>query len=179
MNNKKWVRTWVKEQKKLLSEEERQRQSRMVIKKLLSHPSILHAKMIMAYFPLPDELDVQDLLSELYASGKTVFLPVISDGEIILRKFQGFEQMEPGVFGVQEPCGEEFYRLTEVETVIVPGIAFSRNGYRLGRGKAYYDRFLPKVQIAYKIGVGYDFQLMDEIPTEPHDVRLDEILSAD
>ena len=65
--------------------------------------------------------------------------------------------------------------VTMVHVAVIPGMAFDREGHRLGRGKGYYDRFLNRVK-TYKIGVCFDFQMMDQLPHDPHDVMMDEII---
>ena len=67
--------------------------------------------------------------------------------------------------------------LDAIDVVIIPGVAFTRDGKRLGRGKGYYDRFLPKLSTAYRIGVCYDFQLSDTLPTESYDQKMDLVIS--
>ena len=64
-----------------------------------------------------------------------------------------------------------------IELVVVPGMAFDKQGHRLGRGKGYYDRLLPKLTNAYKLGVCFPYQYIEEVPTDEHDIRMDEVLT--
>ena len=64
----------------------------------------------------------------------------------------------------------------EIQLAIIPGMAFDRAWHRLGRGKGYYDRLLPKLKKAHLLGICFPFQLLDEVPTEPHDVKMQEVL---
>ena len=66
-----------------------------------------------------------------------------------------------------------------IDLIIVPGVGFDRQGNRLGRGKGYYDRLLPRIPSAYKIGICFPFQLVEEIPAEPFDIRMDEIVTKE
>ena len=76
---------------------------------------------------------------------------------------------------ILEPTGELCDGAEHMDVAVIPGMAFDREGHRLGRGKGYYDRFLNRVQ-TYKIGVCFDFQMMDQLPHDPHDVMMDEII---
>ena len=86
--------------------------------------------------------------------------------------------MERGAFGILEPTGEVFSDYDNVDAAIIPGMAFDGHGNRLGRGKGYYDRLLPRLTKAYKIGVCFPFQYFDEIPSEEHDVVMDCVVSS-
>lgn len=84
--------------------------------------------------------------------------------------------MTRGAFGIMEPSGELFTDYSRITLAVVPGMAFDSHGHRLGRGKGYYDRFLPLLPQAYKIGVCFPFQLVDDVPIEPTDVVMDEVV---
>ena len=75
-----------------------------------------------------------------------------------------------------EPTGEVFDNYTDIDLAVIPGVAFDKDGNRMGRGKGYYDRLLPKLGNTYKIGICLPFQLVEKIPTDEHDVRMDEVL---
>ena len=75
-----------------------------------------------------------------------------------------------------EPDGATYRDYAKVDLVLVPGVAFDLEGYRLGHGKAYYDRLLPRLIHARKVGVGFGFQLVESVPVEPHDEVLDAVV---
>jgi 5-formyltetrahydrofolate cyclo-ligase len=79
-----------------------------------------------------------------------------------------------------EPTGEVFSvdSYHEIDLAVIPGVAFDRHGARLGRGKGYYDRLLSLMLNAYKIGICFPFQLLEHIPSEPHDVLMNEVVSG-
>jgi 5-formyltetrahydrofolate cyclo-ligase len=82
-----------------------------------------------------------------------------------------------GAFQIEEPQGDDTVDIAKIEMIVVPAIAYDRRGNRVGRGKGYYDRLLASTK-ATKVGVGYDFQLLDEeIPAEPHDVAVDMVIT--
>ena len=134
------------------------------------------ANIIVAYYSLPDEVDTHNLINDLLAAGKKVYLPrVISDSQMVLCRYTGADSLSEGAFGIMEPVGEPMPADEVIDVVLVPGMAFDAQGNRLGRGKGYYDRFLsalsnPRPRL---IGVCFDFQKVDVVPTEPNDIRVD------
>ena len=131
------------------------------------------AKTILLYCPLPDEADVFPLIDNAFSNGKCVLLPKVVGDDLELRIYKGVESLTRGAYGILEPTGEVFLDYDAIDLAIIPGMAFDRLGNRLGRGKGYYDRLLPRLKNAYKIGVCFPFQYFDEIPSEAHDVRMD------
>ena len=114
------------------------------------------------------------------ALGKKVLLPEVIDGEnMVIREYTGKHDLKEGAFHIMEPIGSLFpeEKYQEIHLAIIPGMAFDQQGNRLGRGKGYYDRFLQKIPQVYKIGICFPFQLVDEIPTEETDIKMDAIMS--
>ena len=142
-------------------------------------PLLQDAQTIVAYYSLDDEVCTHSLINELLAAGKTVYLPkVISAEEMVLCRYTGPESLQQGAFGIMEPVGDTLSTNTTIDVVLVPGMAFDAEGHRLGRGKGYYDRFLstlanPRPRL---IGVCFDFQKVDVVPTEPCDVSVDVVV---
>ena len=96
----------------------------------------------------------------------------------MLRQYTGPECLVAGEqFGIGEPTGPIWTDLDAIQIIIVPGVAFDRSGNRMGRGRGFYDRMLKSTVGALKIGIAYDFQMLDEIPVEPHDVKMDRIIT--
>lgn len=82
--------------------------------------------------------------------------------------------MKKGSFGIDEPTGETVTDLSAIDIAIIPGVGFDKQGNRLGRGKGYYDRLLPKLQ-SYNIGICFSFQVIPAVPVEPFDHPMDEV----
>lgn len=156
---------------------------------LRNHPKVKAAHTLLLYHSLPDEVNTHEWLDELVAAGKQVLLPVVVDEEnMILREYTGKHDLAEGSFHIQEPIGKLFpeSRYQEIEVAIIPGMSFDNEGHRLGRGKGYYDRFLSlwtpngldkHSSIAlYKIGVCFGFQKEPTIPSESHDIIMDEVV---
>lgn len=111
--------------------------------------------------------------------GKQVLLPVVDGSDLVLKCYERPASLREGAFHIMEPIGEPFpvSRYAEIDLAVIPGMAFDRAGHRLGRGKGYYDRLLPRLPKAYKLGVCFPFQLLDSIPCEEHDVVMDDVVA--
>ena len=141
---------------------------------------IASAHTILFFAPLPDELDVWPVLELSLALGTNCALPFFdaekkSYGAKLLKNLA--TDIVIGKFGVREPaagCAE--IPLNQFDLVLVPGMAFDLSGNRLGRGKGFYDRILSEAS-GVKCGVGYDFQLLEKIPSEPHDAKVNFIVT--
>lgn len=147
--------------------------------------SVARVQNIVAYWPMNDELDIRPFLEKIHDNiHYSIYLPVITgDGIMEFRLFEGKDKMaqEPQ-FGIWEPTSKTTLSSEMVTedtplTIIVPGIAFTPHGDRLGRGKGFYDRILTTFQKSRKIGVCLSCQIFDKIPIDPHDQRMDLILS--
>lgn len=138
----------------------------------------LHPSPILAYWPLPDEVDIRPLIDRLVDEGRTVLLPkVTSDETMELRRYTSRSDLKEGAFHIMEPVGEPFDCYEQLTLALVPGVAFDAAGHRLGRGRGYYDRFLAGCPTLYKIGVCFPFQRVAEVPAEAYDVCMDEVVS--
>lgn len=135
---------------------------------------------VLLYHPLADEVDVRPLIRHACSMGHRVLLPVVQGQDLVLKTYEGDEALAVSPMGILEPVGETFStaRYSEIRLVVVPGMAFDQSGHRLGRGKGYYDRLLPLLPEAYRVGVCFPFQLMEDIPYEVHDIRMHEVICA-
>ena len=130
--------------------------------------------------PLPDELDIRPLLLDALATGKVLALPRFdAEQQVYLacRVLHLADDLRPGQFGISEPkesCPE--VPLKQLDFVLAPGVAFALDGRRLGRGRGFYDRLLSSVR-GVKCGIAFDEQIVDDIPAEPQDIRLDYVLT--
>ena len=142
-------------------------------------------KTVMAYWPLADEVDVRQLIDRIVAEGRVALLPkVTGDTTMELRRYTSPADLTEGAFHIMEPVGDPFTDYDQIDAVLVPGMAFDAAGHRLGRGKGYYDRFLaahfspltphPSPLL---IGVCFPFQRVAEVPSEEHDVVMDEVIA--
>jgi 5-formyltetrahydrofolate cyclo-ligase len=128
------------------------------------------------YHSLSDEVNTH-LFIEEWCLKKQLLLPVVVGEELELRLFQNMNELKIGSFSIAEPTGPLFTDYAKIDFVAVPGMAFDRNGHRLGRGKGYYDRLLPKLTNAYKAGICFPYQVVNEVPVEPTDITMDGIIT--
>lgn len=139
----------------------------------------LKAKTVHAYIPMGAEINIQPLLERLINQGITVVTPkTLQKPNMENRVLTSFDDLEKGVFGTSHPATPIEY-IGDFDFIIIPGLAYDSNNYRLGYGGGYYDTFLVKHPKAYKQGIFYPFQLVPEVPTEEHDIQLDDILIKD
>jgi len=150
--------------------------SRDAARRLLADPRLRRAVCVLLYLPVKNELDTRDIFRELAARGATVLLPRCRDGdagELDLYCVDELDQVCPGRFGILEPDPGKCRPApaTPPNTAVVPGVAFDRRGFRLGFGGGYYDRLFARPDMArtLRIGLAYDFQVVDRLPTEPWD----------
>ncbi|MBR4853118.1 MAG: 5-formyltetrahydrofolate cyclo-ligase [Alistipes sp.] len=180
---KKELRRVVKERFKALGEDEKLRKSALLIERLGEILAQRKASVVALFSPMNDEVQIIPLVEKQAQSGVCrVVLPRVesmADGEAEM-EFYDYEptQMAVGAFGIIEPQAGEPCEASEIDVMVVPGVAFDSNGGRLGRGKGYYDRYISRVGFrAECIGVCFDFQLFDKLPTEPHDRAMDMVVS--
>lgn len=146
-----------------------------VFSRLERTAAFLLADKILLYHSLPDELSTRSFL-EKWHSRKHFYLPRVNGVNLDILPYDN-SRMHIGAFNIEEPTGDDLTDISEIELIVTPGVAYDRNGNRVGRGKGYYDRLLAETR-AVKIGVGYDFQLIDDdIETDGHDVKVDIIIT--
>ena len=161
----------------LATQQELEAMSQPIMQALLADKAVAEARTILMYYSLPDEVDTHDAVNELVRRGKTVLLPRVIDGENMeIRIYEKPEDLQEGSYGIMEPTGKPFTDYAVIDVAVVPGMAFDGSGRRLGRGKGYYDRFLPKAVNACKIGVCFGFQKLEAVPADGNDVRMDRII---
>lgn len=140
-----------------------------VVRKLKRCKELIAADTLLLYYPLKDEIDIKPL----YSLDKRIFLPVIENNEMLFRRYDG--DLKKGKFGIMEPTGE-YYTIGSNDLMIVPAVAYDRDGYRLGRGKGFYDRFLADKKIK-TIGVVSKLRVVSDVFREPNDIKVDFIIT--
>ena len=176
--DKQQVRKEIRKKKALLNATRKQVASDRLYALLSASSCYQAASCVMLYASLPDEVPTLPLLLEESRRRHFVLPRVIGLDEMELCQYTGPDDLYPGAFQIPEPRGAVFNNYYDIDLILVPGMAFDSSGNRLGRGKGYYDRFLqhPAFADIPKWGVCYDFQLLEHIPAEPHDVRVQRVL---
>jgi 5-formyltetrahydrofolate cyclo-ligase len=135
------------------------------------------AKKIACYYPIGSEVLTQDIMQEMLADGKEVSLPKVVGDNLSFRKIGGLEDLEKGEFGIMEPK-ENCQEAKEMDIILVPTVAITKNGIRLGYGHGYYDRFLLESS-AKTISLTYLKQVVKGIPFSEKDVKIDWIITEE
>lgn len=173
--NKSELRKIIREKKRQFTQQQLDELSFIVIEKIKNHPAFKTAKRVLLYHSLPDEVCTHQLLCE--TEGKTILLPKVIDNEnMVICEYNKNTSLNKGAFNIMEPYGTPYTNYSEIDLAIIPGMAFDNNGNRLGRGKGYYDRLLEKMTSIYKIGICFPFQMVDNVPTECTDIKMNEII---
>jgi 5-formyltetrahydrofolate cyclo-ligase len=180
---KQTLKSRIYEKRKALSKEEIKGKSSKIKEKLFSLDEFKDAKNILFYVSFNDEVDTHEIIKELLDNkDKTIIVPYVVKNNPILQlsELKNFNELEPKTLGILEPK-ENFTREfnpNKLDMVIVPGVVFDQNGHRIGYGRGYYDRFFHNLgKDVKKIGFAFDFQLVDKIPEEIHDVPVDIVIT--
>ncbi len=221
------VRQEIRRRKAACSAEERAVLSRQVTAKLVATPQWQHAHTVLLYHSLPDEVATHQLITEALSAGKRVLLPVVVGDDLELRFLPTPDALREGAFHILEPTGAPFTDYAAIDLAVIPGVAFTPDGRRLGRGRGYYDRLLahfpqslssslssslsPSLKAKrvlrglplghpcpmrggitpmptglrrpggepspYLIGLCWPFQLLADLPTEPHDLTVHAVIA--
>lgn len=172
---KKEARKLIRELKKQYTAAEKRELSVPVMEQVAADGHFCNAKTVLAYWSMEDEVFTQAFVKQ-WSKEKTLLLPCVKGDELEIRYFDGEDNLRPGeAFGIGEPVGGLFTDLDKIDVILVPGVAFDQLGNRLGRGKGYYDKILKNTR-GYKIGICFSFQVMDEVPVDDYDVKMDRVI---
>lgn len=177
MKDKGSLRTYFLELLKKQTSADIKAKSGLIEQKLLNHTAFQKAKTIMFYASLPGEVDTLEMIRKAIELKKNICVPVVVKNQkaMIPISIKKLADLKNGVYGIPQPNLDASLQvsLKDIDTVIVPGLAFDKLNNRLGRGAGYYDRFLSQRSAnTTTIGLGFDFQLTDSLPVEEHDVPL-------
>lgn len=172
---KERIRSLIKAHKALLSAEEKENSAVKVWAAVEQTGAFVMAEKVLLYNSLSDELDTH-MFIEKWQDRKRLYLPRVDGVNLDILPCDGRE-LRSGSFRILEPVGTDMEDIENIDLVIVPAVAYDCTGNRVGRGKGYYDRLLASTK-ATKIGVGYDFQVIDDVvETDSHDVPVDIVIT--
>lgn len=172
---KQEIRERIRARKALLDNAERERAVMDVFDTLSNLAAFMMADKVLLYNSLPDELATREFFHRLPAD-KSYFLPRVNGPGLDILPYRS-TRMHLGAFRIEEPDGDDTVDIDAIDLVVVPAVAYDRRGNRVGRGKGYYDRLLDGCR-ATTVGVCYDFQLVDEIEADEHDVPVDYVIAG-
>ena len=131
---------------------------------------------ILLYHSLPDEVNTLHLIRQLHAEGHTVLLPTVVGSNLELHAYTGDTDLTTSAdFGIAESTGPLFIDYTNIDLAIIPGLAFTPDGHPLGSRQRHYDRLLPPPRSTH-LGLAFPFQIVDHIPCESHDIKMDMVV---
>ena len=158
--------------------------SEKIVERFMQLDEYAAAKTVMFYVDVRDEVRTRQALPAAIASGKRIVVPYCVDGELELFWLESMDELELGMYRILEPTESmrtvERKKLqpTDLDLVMVPGVAFDRNGGRTGHGKGYYDKLLQHARLdAPLIALSFECQLFDKIPAESHDIFMDKVVT--
>ncbi|MBM3845114.1 MAG: 5-formyltetrahydrofolate cyclo-ligase [Verrucomicrobia bacterium] len=166
----------LREEARRHGEVERRTASEQLCGRLQARAEWIAARYVLGFFPLPSEPDIRPVLEAALRDGKRLALPRFRSGSgdyepVEIRDLA--QDLVPGAFGIREPADTcRVSSMNPLDLILVPGIGFDLAFGRLGRGKGHYDRLLAGTD-AWVVGVGFDWQVEVAVPTEPHDIPLD------
>ncbi|MBE5949565.1 MAG: 5-formyltetrahydrofolate cyclo-ligase [Lachnospiraceae bacterium] len=175
--SKKELRKQMLEYRRGLSAEEVSKKSKSIVDKILTTDSYKKASCIYAYISTRNEVDLQALIEDAWMEGKRVAVPRVCGQDMSFYYIESYTDLAKGNFGIWEPK-EDTIRAEEKDAlVLIPGVAYDEAGNRIGYGGGYYDRYLSGVHNHYIIAPAYEFQIVDTLVSEKHDIQVDEIIS--
>ncbi|WP_246588628.1 5-formyltetrahydrofolate cyclo-ligase [Pelorhabdus rhamnosifermentans] len=156
-----------------------QRLSESVVKSLINWPNFLQAQTIMAYMAMKDEVLLQSLIETAWKLGKRVVVPKMTGefGQMNAVAIDSCSSWTVAAFGIQEPLDAPVVNPHAIDLVLLSGVAFDRQGNRLGMGGGYYDRFLSDTPQALVVGVTVSKQLVAHIPMDTYDRPVDVVIT--
>ncbi len=179
-DDKNALRAVFKEKRNALSAEKRKELDFEICKRLLSLAAYRYADTVLSYSPLKGEVDITEFNRAVLASGKRLALPRCVPGQPIMNfhYVNDLSELSDGSWSIKEPDAEnEMWQDGHGNAIcIIPGMTFDKNGYRLGYGKGYYDRFLPTKSLT-KLGVVYSDFITDKLPRGRFDLSVDVIVT--
>lgn len=181
-DRKKLFRKEALGRRRSLTADARQEKSRLIADKLLSDRRVKAAGTILGFFSMKDEVEMEDILRRLLEMGKRVALPLVTGpGQMEAVELKSFDDLVPGDFNIPTVREEvrEIVRPEELDCVLVPAVAFSDAGYRLGMGGGFYDRYLIRATKASRLAVVFDCQIFPEdgFPREEYDQQVDSVFT--
>lgn len=179
--DKNELREYMKFLRSSMSLEEKHKKDRSIFNKVVNNKQYIEAETIMAYVSFELEVDTICIIKNALENNKIVCVPKIINKKDGMKavKIEKLEDLIKNKFGILEPVNfEKEFNGKDIDLFLVPGLAFDENGGRIGYGAGYYDRFLKNSKdTSLKIGLAYDFQVIDKVPMTENDIYLDIIIS--
>ena len=170
------LRKEIREKKRAMTQEEILAKSHCLCQKFLQCDAYVNAKTIYGYLPYNQEVLTWELLQKAIEDGKQVAVPKVYGEDMKFIFITDFSQINNGYCGIPEPIADNPIANDETALVLMPGLAFDREGHRIGYGGGFYDRFLSQEPSHPTVALCYDFQLLESLPTEEFDIPVDIVI---
>lgn len=176
---KKGLRQKMLAMRRALSANETESRSSSLKENILSLPEYKNAKKIMAFLAMKGESNLDGFIRQALLDGKEVYIPVcLPERQMEAGRLIDMEHFEKGPLGLRNlPAGYEVTSPESLDLVLIPGLAVSQEGIRLGMGAGYYDRYLARVPFEKRVAALWDFQVIPDIPSEPFDQKIAKIVT--
>ena len=172
------LRAMIRQKKRAMTDEQIEKASRRLTELFIATEQYRRAQTIYGYLPYNQEVRTYALLEEALRDGKCVAVPKVYGDEMRFIYITDFDGLETGYAGIPEPVADEPVAADKTALVLMPGLAFDAAGHRIGYGGGFYDKFLQAEPDHPTVALCYDFQMLDNIETEEHDVPVDCVLWA-
>ena len=172
------LRNYIRQQKRQMTQAQIDARSRQLAEQFFATEAYRQAKTIYGYLPFNQEVRTVPILEQALRDGKGVAVPKVYGDAMKFLYLEDFSQVAPSGMGVPEPVADTPEATDERALVLMPGLAFTRQGARIGYGGGYYDRFLAREPDHPTIALCYDFQIVESLPTENFDIPVELVLWA-
>lgn len=176
--DKKELRSVIRARKRAMTAQQIEEKSRRLMEMFLQSDLYRSAKTVYGYLPYNQEVRTVPMLEQALRDGKRVAVPKVYGEEMRFLYITDLTQVENGYAGIPEPIADEPVADDPGALVLMPGLAFDKEGHRIGYGGGFYDRFLEQEPDHPKLALCYDFQMLPSLETEEHDVPVDCVLWA-
>lgn len=180
--DKKALRETMIEKRKKISQDERIKKSNEIKKRLFETEHYKNANFIFTFVSTDEEIDTHDIIRESLKKGKRIGVPITlpKEKKLVVSEIKDLDnELEMGFYGILTPKKEYIREISpeEIDVVLVPGLIFREDGFRIGYGGGYYDRFLRDAKSVVKIGLCYEMQIYEDIPVDIYDIPVDYIIT--
>ena len=178
MTEKQQIRKKYKTLRNEMSGEEVRKKSDQICKNIIASEIFRKSEKILAYAPLGNEVDIRPVIEEGWRQNKRIAFPKVFGDTMKYFEISDFTELEEGTFHVMEP--KENHSVDWADAlVLVPGVAFDRKKNRMGYGKGYYDRFFEGKTSCVELGVAYELQVAEQLPTEENDLPMEYLVTEE
>lgn len=172
------LRQLIREKKRAMTQQQILLRSERLAELFIATQAYQEARTIYGYLPYNQEVRTVPILERAIRDGKRVAVPKVYGDTMRFIYLEDFSKVEKSSFGIPEPVADAPVAEDETALVLMPGIAFTQKGDRMGYGGGFYDRFLAEEPNHPTVALCYDFQILDSLPTEEYDIPVDMVLWA-